>query len=85
MAKIDSDLHRSLKEHPDKSIRLIVRTKGDISEYEAQIKQLGLRVTRRFKLIQGAAVSGKGRYALDLLGQSWVQSIEADKPVRTAR
>jgi hypothetical protein len=82
MPKISPMLERQLREAPDESVDLIVRTDGDASPHLEWLASAGLRVKQQFRLSPGVAVSGGGRAALKLLAQPWVLSIEADKPVR---
>lgn len=83
MAKISAQLEQQLKDMPNRTVDLIIRTDGDATPYLDWLAQAGLQVKRQFKLSPGVAVSGPGRDALKLLTQHWVVSVEPDAPVRT--
>ena len=83
MAKISADLEQQLKQIPNQTVDLIVRTAGDASPYLDWLASAGLEVKQQYRLSPGVAISGSGQDALKLLTQNWVVSIELDRPVRT--
>jgi hypothetical protein len=83
MAKISPALKHQLKNMPNRSVDLIVRTAGDVEPHLEWVKEMGLEVNQVFRLSPGIAVSGPGEAALKLLDQSWVVSIEPDAQVKT--
>ena len=83
MAKISSALEHQLKNMPNRSVDLIVRTAEDVEPHLEWIKSVGLDVKQVYRLSPGMAVSGPGEAALKLLDQSWVVSIELDAQVKT--
>jgi hypothetical protein len=82
MANITPELKQQLKNMPNRTIDLIVRTAGDATPHLEWLASAGLQVKQQFKLSPGVAVSGSGRDALKLLDQSWVVSVELDAPVQ---
>jgi hypothetical protein len=83
MAKINSALEHQLKNMPNRSIDLIVRTAGDAEPHVAWTQAVGLEVKHIYRLSPGMAVSGPGQAALKLIDQSWVMSVELDAQVKT--
>lgn len=83
MAKISSTLKHQLKNMPNRSVDLIVRTTGEVEPHLEWTKSVGLEVNQVFRLSPGMAVSGPGQAALKLLDQSWVVSVELDAQVKT--
>ena len=83
MAKITPALEQQLKNMPNRSVDLIVRTTGQAEPHVAWTKSMGLEVKQVYRLTPGMAVSGPGGAALQLLDQHWVVSIELDAPVQT--
>lgn len=82
MAKISSALEHQLKNMPNRSVDLIVRTTEDVEPHLEWTKSVGLDVKQVFRLSPGMAVSGPGQAALKLVDQSWVVSIELDSQVK---
>ncbi len=83
MAKISSALEHQLKNMPNRSVDLIVRTTEEVEPHLEWTKSVGLEVSQVFRLSPGMAVSGPGQAALKLLDQSWVVSVELDAQVKT--
>ena len=83
MAKISSALEHQLKNMPNRSVDLIVRTAEDAEPHLEWIQSAGLKVKQVYRLSPGVAVSGPGRAALKLADQRWVVSIELDAQVKT--
>ena len=83
MVKINRELERQIKEQPERSFDLIVRTNDDATPHLSWLTAAGLQVRQQFKLTPGVAVSGAGQDVLKLLEQTWVLSIELDAPVKT--
>jgi hypothetical protein len=83
MVKIDSALEHQLKNMPNRSVDLIVRTDSDAEPHLEWVKSVGLEVTQVYRLSPGMAVSGPGQAALKLVDQNWVVSIELDAQVKT--
>jgi len=83
MTKINPALEHQLKNMPNRSVDLIVRTSGDAEPHVAWIKSVGLDVKQVYRLSPGMAVSGPGKAALKLLDQTWVLSVELDAPVQS--
>jgi hypothetical protein len=83
MTKISPELEQQLKAAPLDIFNLIVRTSGDVTPHLKWLTLAGLQVKQQFRLSPGVAVSGMGQNVLQLLNQSWVVSIELDKPVQT--
>ena len=82
MAKISSALEHQLKNMPNRSVDLIVRTTDEVEPHLEWTKSVGLEVRQVYRLSPGMAVSGPGEAALKLLDQSWVVSIELDAQVK---
>ena len=82
MAKISPELEQQLKEMPNRTVELIVRTAGDATPRLDWLTSAGFQVKQQFKLSPGVAVSGSGQDALKLLDQAWVVSIELDASVK---
>jgi len=82
MAKISSALKHQLKNMPNRSVDLIVRTTEEVEPHLDWTKSVGLEVKQVYRLSPGMAVSGPGEAALKLLDQSWVVSIELDAQVK---
>lgn len=83
-AKLDGRLQRKLANAPDQTVSLIVRTAGDPTPHLARLSELGMQVTHQFRFLPGVSVTGPAQAALALLGESWILSIEEDKPIRAA-
>lgn len=83
MAKISPELEQQLRAMPNRTVDLIVRTRGDATPYLEWLAQTNLQVKQQFRLTPGVAVSGPGQEALKLLEQDWVISVEPDSPVST--
>jgi hypothetical protein len=83
MVKISPELEQQLKAMPNRTIDLIVRTRGDATPHLEWLASAGLQVKQQFRLSPGVAVSGSGKDALQLLAQDWVISVEPDAPVST--
>ena len=82
MAKISSALEHQLKNMPNRSVDLIVRTTDEVEPHLEWTKSVGLEVRQVYRLSPGMAVSGPGEAALKLLDQSWVVSVELDAQVK---
>ena len=82
MAKISSALKHQLKNMPNRSVDLIVRTIDEAEPHLEWTKSVGLEVKQVYRLSPGMAVSGPGEAALKLLDQSWVVSVELDAQVK---
>ncbi len=83
MGKIDKELHQKLAADPERSVALIIRTNGDPTPHLPRLAQLGLQVGHQFKLVPGVSVAGRAAAALSLLNETWILSIEEDRPVKT--
>jgi hypothetical protein len=81
--QVSPDLLQALQEQPQAEIAVIVHLDGDPAEYVPAIEQLGMSVTRTFRLTNTAAARGLARNVLSLLDQPWVVRIEADQTMRT--
>ena len=82
MPKISSALERQLRDSPDETFDLIVRTDGDVSPHLKWLASEGIQIKRQFRLTPGIAVSCRGQDALRLKAANWVVSIELDAPVK---
>ena len=82
MPKITPELELQLKEMPNRTVDLIVRTAGEATPHLEWLTSAGLQVKQVFKLSPGVAISGTGRDALKLLDQNWVVSVEPDASVK---
>jgi hypothetical protein len=83
MSSISPELKSKLQRDPRATIHLIVRLKDNPSVHLTDIASRGFAVRRTFALISAIAIEGKAAPALALAKESWVLSIEEDKPVRT--
>ena len=83
MVKMASALKEKLERDPRAIANVIVMVQGESSAYASQVSALGLTIKRSFTLIPGLAVSGPASAILALANESWVKSIEEDKPVHT--
>jgi holo-[acyl-carrier protein] synthase len=81
MDKIESGFRSKLQERPQRTVRLIVRVKGDLTLATARLAELDATVLRSFQLINAVAVSCSAQTALALTGEPWVQAIEEDRQV----
>jgi len=81
MDKIESAFRRKLQEQPQRTVRLIVRVKGDLAPATARLAGLNATVLRSFQLINAVAISSSAQTALDLANEPWVQTIEEDRQV----
>jgi hypothetical protein len=81
--QVSPDLLQVLHEQPQAEIAVIVHLDGDPKEYVSAIEQLGMSVTRTFRLTHTAAARGLARDVLALLDQPWVVRVEADQTIRT--
>ena len=82
MAKISPELEQQLKNMPNRTVDLIVRTAEDANPHLAWLTSAGLQIKQVFRLSPGVAISGTGRDALKVLDQSWVVSVELDASVK---
>jgi hypothetical protein len=85
MAHIAPELKTKLKRDPQALVKLIVRLKDAPDKRIADLKARGLDVRRIFTLISAVAVQGSAETFLALANESWVLSVEEDKPVHTLR
>ena len=83
MSKIIPELEQQLKENPNQTFELIVRTNEDVTPHLEWLASAGFEIRRQYTLSPGAAVSCLGQDALKLLRQTWVRSVELDAPVHT--
>ncbi|MBI5305078.1 MAG: hypothetical protein HY868_23300 [Chloroflexi bacterium] len=83
MAGISTQLRTKLQSDPEAIVHLIVRVKDDPQAHVADVQARGLTVQRTFSLIPAMAVEGKAGASLALADQTWVLSVEEDKPVHT--
>lgn len=81
MDKIEHALRDKLKEQPQRTVRLIVRVKGDLAPARARLAELDTTVLHSFRLINAVAISSSAQTALNLANESWVQTIEEDRQV----
>lgn len=80
--KADETLVRRLQSAPERDFDLLLRLSADASDAVDRLSQRGVRVRRRFRLIQALAVRASGKEALRLLEEPWVVAVEEDKEVR---
>ena len=81
MTKIEKALRKRLRTRPQKTVRLIVRVRGDTSRAATRLSELGVTVLRSFRLIRAVAIRCSADQALSLLKEPWVQAIEEDRQV----
>lgn len=81
MDKMKRSLQRELQKSPEKTVRLIVRVKGDLTPTMARLAELDATVLHSFHLINALAVSCSAQTALALLQEPWVQAMEEDRRV----
>jgi len=81
MKKIESAFQNKLQAQPQRTVRLIVRVKGELSAATARLAELQATVLRSFQLINAVAISCSAETALALLDEPWVQAIEEDRQV----
>jgi hypothetical protein len=81
MDKIESGFRSKLQERPQRTVRLIVRVKGDLTLATARLAELDATVLRSFQLINAVAISCSAQTALALTKETWVQAIEEDRRV----
>jgi len=67
---------------PKEVFKLILRVSGDLEETDARLRESGIQVRRRCKLIHGFAIECTGALAEAIAKEPWVTSVEADAPVR---
>ena len=83
MAKIQPDLKSKLERAPDSVVNLIVRFKDAPDVRVGDVRALGLIVRHTYSLISAMAIQGTASASLALAKQTWVLSLEEDKPVHT--
>jgi hypothetical protein len=81
MAKMDSDFRTRLQQHPEDTVRLIVRIRGDMQQAIARLEDLNVTVRRTFTIIPAIAASCKATTALALSQEPWVEAVEEDRQV----
>ena len=74
---------QKLRKLRHRSVRLIVRTKGNPRDHLAEIEREGLQVHQVFRLTNAVSVEGPASAALRLAGRDWVKGMEEDKEVHT--
>jgi hypothetical protein len=84
MPKISAELEQQLKQFPQRTFDLLLRTTSEATPHLKWLDSAGLRVKQQFRLSPGVAVVGTGQAALKLLNQDWIVSIELDVPVQIA-
>ena len=82
MATLASELKTKWQRAPNTRVRLIARLKDDPTAHLDQVKSKGFTVRHTYSLMAAMALEGKASAALALAKESWVLSIEEDKPVR---
>jgi hypothetical protein len=83
MAGMSPQLKLKLRNEPDAIVHLIIRVTDDPKLHIEHVQASGLKVYRTFTLIAAMAVEGKASVVLALTDQSWIVSVEEDKPVHT--
>jgi hypothetical protein len=83
MSKIEATLLEKLRADPEVQFNLIVRLKGESSQYLTQLEADGIQVRRTLRLLNAVAVRGSGAAALKLATEPWIISIEEDRQVHT--
>ena len=83
MKQIDAAFEQRLRNNPNTQVRVIVRTKGNPSQFTQALESKGLHVVRTSTLINAATVEGTAKATLALCDEDWVERIEEDKPVHT--
>ena len=83
MGNISPTLKEKLERNPTGILGVIVRVQGDAATHTLQVQSFGLSVKHAYTLIPGFALQGTGSAILTLAKESWVVSIEEDKPVHT--
>ncbi len=81
MAKIESDFRTRLQQHPEDTVRLIVRISGDMQQATARLEELNVTVRRSFTIIPAISASCKAKTALALLHEPWIEAVEEDRQV----
>ncbi len=81
MAKMDSDFRTRLQQHPENTVRLIVRIRGDMQQAVARLEDLNVTVRRTFTIIPAIAASCEAKTALALSQEPWVEAVEEDRQV----
>ena len=85
MSKVDPVIRQAWLEQPEQPVDLIVHFEGEMGTVSAALSDCGVQVKRRFQLTHTLSVRCSSKVALDLLDQSWVTRIEADRAVRALR
>jgi hypothetical protein len=83
--KVDPELEQSLKRAPQANVAVIVHVQGDPAQYTSTIESLELAVVRVFRLTNTLALRGPASCVLQLSDQPWVNKIESDQRITTAR
>jgi len=83
MDKMKRSLQDKLESNPDKTVRLIVRVKGDLTPARARLDELGASVLHSFRLINALAISCSAKSAMALQQEPWVEAIEEDRRIST--
>lgn len=70
------------RRHPNKRFKLIARVSGDVGQAAIRLREKGIFVRRRCRLVNGCAIEATGAQAEALLQESWIASLEPDELVR---
>jgi hypothetical protein len=81
MKHIDKAVEKSLRRNPAATLRAIIRTAGQPTQFRETIERRGLHVVYVSTLINALTVEGKASAILALCEEDWVVTIELDKPV----
>lgn len=81
MARMEANFRTRLQQHPEDTVRLIVRISGDMQRAVARLEELNITVRRSFTIIPAIAASCKATTALALLQEPWVEAVEEDRQV----
>jgi hypothetical protein len=83
MGKADPKLIQTWNEAPHSTVPVIVHVRGDPGNYTELMGELGLTVVRAFRLTHTIAARGEALRVLNLLAETWVERIEADRTITT--
>lgn len=79
--KAKPELLKAWQGNPDGVHQLIIRTALDIDQGERRLREHGVQVRRRCKLINGFVITCTGQQAQELMEEEWVTAVDLDAPV----
>ena len=82
MTTINHNYLQQLEANPEQEVNVIIRTNTAPTMHEVQMAELGLTITRTYRLIKAMAATGPAKAVISLASEDWVSSIEPDQKVQ---